>query len=89
VVSTAGDALLTAADPSPVAPGYLVNGPRALAQPLQVAGSPLPSVVKTYVGPVSNDIVQIGFKQSIGANEPLRSGSYTKTLTFTLSTTSP
>jgi hypothetical protein len=89
VVSTAGDAMLTAADPSPVAPGYLVNGPRALAQPLQVAGSPLPSVVKTYVGPVSNDIVQIGFKQSIGANEPLRSGSYTKTLTFTLSTTSP
>jgi hypothetical protein len=33
--------------------------------------------------------VVISFKQHIGANEPLRTGSYTKTLTFTLSTTAP
>jgi len=33
--------------------------------------------------------VTIGFKQSIGANEALRTGTYSKTLTFTLSTTSP
>jgi hypothetical protein len=33
--------------------------------------------------------VTLGFKQSIGANEPLRTGTYAKTLTFTLSTTNP
>ena len=31
----------------------------------------------------------IGFKQSIGANDALRTGTYSKTLTFTLSTTEP
>ena len=30
-------------------------------------------------------VVTIGFKQAIGANEPLRTGAYAKTLTFTLS----
>jgi hypothetical protein len=33
--------------------------------------------------------VAIDFKQSIEANEPLRTGRYGKTLTFTLSTTTP
>jgi hypothetical protein len=33
--------------------------------------------------------VTIDFKQSIGANEGLRTGAYGKTLTFTLSTTAP
>ena len=89
VISTAGDATLSAADPSANAPGRLVNGAFALTQPLLVAGSPLPAVVKTYAGPVSNDAVTIAFQQSIGANEPLRTGSYSKTLTFTLSTTNP
>ena len=31
----------------------------------------------------------VDFSQSIGANEALRTGSYAKTLTFTLSTTNP
>ena len=31
----------------------------------------------------------VPFRQSIGANEPLRTGTYAKTLTFTLSTTQP
>ena len=31
----------------------------------------------------------INFKQSIGASDALRTGSYSKTLTFTLSTTTP
>ena len=31
----------------------------------------------------------INLKQSIGQNEPLRTGTYAKTLTFTLSTTTP
>ena len=29
------------------------------------------------------------FKQPIGATDPLRTGTYTKTLTFTLATTEP
>ena len=39
--------------------------------------------------PTSNEAVAITFKQAIGANDKLRTGSYTKTLTFTLSTTNP
>ena len=39
--------------------------------------------------PVSNDAVTITFRQPIGANDPLRTGTYSKTLTFTLSTTTP
>ena len=31
----------------------------------------------------------LDFKQSIGANDALRTGPYSKTLTFTLSTTTP
>ena len=83
-------------------PGHLVNGPFTLPQALQAhAGSPAgtssgpltalgasPLALLTYTGPVSNDPVAIDFKQSIGANDPLRTGSYSKTLTFTLSTTS-
>ena len=41
----------------------------------------------TYTGPVNTDAVTIGFRQAIGATDVLRSGSYSKTLTFTLSTT--
>ena len=43
----------------------------------------------SYSGPISNDSVTLAFKQSIGANEALRTGTYSKTLTFTLSTTNP
>jgi len=89
VISTAGDAALTVADPSSFATGRLVNGTFSLTQPLLVAGAPLPATIKTYIGPVSNDVVTVGYSQAIGANEPLRSGSYGKTLTFTLSTTNP
>jgi hypothetical protein len=89
VISTAGDAALSVADPSTIATGRLVNGTFSLASPLLVGGNPLPTVVKTWTAPVSNDPVQIPFSQSIGANEALRTGTYSKTLTFTLSTTSP
>ena len=40
-------------------------------------------------GPTSNDPATIAFKQSIGRNDALRTGSYSKTFTFTLSTTTP
>jgi carboxypeptidase T len=99
VTSTAGDATLSVADAGSTAPGHLVNGSFSLAQPLKAAashlGSPLgtltavPTTLLTYSAPVSNDAVTLGFRQSIGANEPLRTGTYGKTLTFTLSTTTP
>ncbi len=38
---------------------------------------------------MSNDPVTIGLEQAIGATDALRTGTYSKTLTFTLSTTSP
>jgi hypothetical protein len=38
---------------------------------------------------VSNDAVTVNVKQPVGANDALRTGTYSKTLTFTLSTTSP
>jgi uncharacterized repeat protein (TIGR01451 family) len=79
VTSTAGDAALTHS-----APGRLMNGGFALAEPVAVTLSKA-----SWTGPVSNDVVAIGFRQAIGANEPLRTGSYATTVTFTLSTTAP
>ena len=38
---------------------------------------------------MSNDVVDVAFKQSIAANDALRTGAYAKTLTFTLATTTP
>ena len=43
----------------------------------------------TYAGPISNDSVAVGFRQHIAAGQALRTGTYSKTLTFTLSTTTP
>ena len=38
---------------------------------------------------MSNVKSTIAFKQAIGATDALRTGAYSKTLTFTLSTTNP
>jgi PKD repeat protein len=99
VISSAGDAALSVADPSPTATGRLVNGAFSLPQPLKVkagagafadvGGSAAPTTVHTYSAPVSNDSVPITFQQAIGATDALRTGTYGKTLTFTLSTTTP
>jgi hypothetical protein len=89
VISTAGDATLSVSDPSGTATGHLVNGAYSLPEPLLVAGSALPATVKTYTGPVSNDPVTIAFSQLVKATDGLRTGTYSKTLTFTLSTTTP
>jgi carboxypeptidase T len=103
-VGTAGNALLSVADPSPTNTGKLVNGAFTLANPLRAAatspagsgsalapvgGSAAPTSLLTYTGPVSNDPVTVAFKQAIGANDALRTGTYSTTLTFTLSTTNP
>jgi hypothetical protein len=79
VISTAGDATLSVSDP-----GHLANGTRTLPQPLQVLGLP-----KAYAGPASNDPATIGFRQTIAATDALRTGTYSRALTFTLSTTAP
>ena len=76
--SAAGDATLLVADPSTTSTGRLVNATFALPQPLQGLG-----VVKTYAAPVSNDQPVITFKQAIGAGDALRTGTHSKTLTFT------
>src|SRR4051794_17559511 len=104
VISTAGDASLSVADPSAVSTGRLVNGAFSLAQAIQasasstggtgsafapVGGSASPTTLLTYSAPKSNDSVTLSFKQTIGRTEALRTGAYGKTLTFTLSTTTP
>jgi hypothetical protein len=38
---------------------------------------------------VSNDAAAVEFSQQINATDALRTGAYSKTLTFTLSTTAP
>jgi hypothetical protein len=102
VITTAGDAALSVADPSSNSPGHLVNGAFSLPSALQakatnagnpntafgpVSGSPLNLL--GYTNPASNDTVTLTFRQTVGANDALRTGTYSKTLTFTLSTTTP
>ncbi len=81
------------------------GGPYGLAQGLHVsasdaantAGSGIysdlsttnPATLLSYPGPVSNDPVTISFQQQIGSTDPLRTGTYSKTITFTLSTSTP
>ncbi len=104
VISTAGDALLSVADPSSLGTGHLVNGTFVLAQPLQararnaantgtaynnVGSSASPLNLLTYAAPISNDAVSLEFSQLVNSTDPLRTGSYSKALTFTLSTTTP
>ncbi|WP_051325128.1 TIGR03118 family protein [Candidatus Solirubrobacter pratensis] len=79
VTSTAGDATLTYSDP-----GHLANGAFSLPQPLVVELSK-----SAWTAPVSDDTVGITFKQRIDATDALRTGTYNRTITFTLSTTNP
>jgi hypothetical protein len=103
VVSTAGDATLSVADPSATAPGHLTNGSLWLPAALQAsASSPAagagrapaavgasPVTLLSWAAPVSNDPVTLAFTQHIAAGDALRTGSYATTLTFALSTTTP
>ncbi len=77
VTSSAGDATLSVADPSPTATGRLTNGTFALATPVMaranqgvfapITGTNTPLTLLTYAGPVSANAVTIGLKQTIGA----------------------
>jgi hypothetical protein len=98
VIATTGDAALTVADRSTTSPGHLLNGTIALPQALQISsggpfapvpGATAPLTLKSWSAPTSNDRVPLNLKQPIAASDPLRAGGYSKTLTFTLSTTTP
>ena len=105
VTSTAGDATLTVSDASPTAtgsprqrhvqppagpagarvqrdvrPGH-VRGRRLLGRAADAAELGGPRRRTTSLA--------LDFRQAIGANDALRTGAYAKTLTLTLSTTSP
>jgi hypothetical protein len=103
VISTAANATLSVADPSATAPGHLVNGTYVLAQALRataasahgtsapladVGPSSAPTTLETWAD-VANDDVTVTLVQPLAAGDLLRTGSYAKTLTFTLSTTQP
>jgi len=79
VTSTAADATLSVSEP-----GHLANGPFSLPEPLRIELSK-----STWNGPVSNDDVTVTAKQLIKRTDALRTGTYAKTVTFTLSTTQP
>jgi len=79
VISTAGSASLSVSGPA-----RLTNGAFTLPQPLGVSITPA-----AWSAPVSNGTSAIAFTQDIGANDALRTGTYSATLTFTLSTTEP
>jgi hypothetical protein len=91
VTSTAGNAALT------VTGANLANGAFTLPQALQADAdggaygpvSSTPATLLTYAGPVSDDDDALGFRQPIAGTDALRTGTYTTTLTFTLSTTAP
>jgi hypothetical protein len=103
VTSTAADAALSVSDPSTTAPGHLVNGPFVMPSALQAsAASPAagagpapaslgasPLTVLRWTAPASNDAALVTFTQHIDRTDALRTGTYSKTLTFTLSTTTP
>ncbi len=79
VISTAAEATLSVSPP-----GNMTNGAFSLPQPLRVEFAP-----GSFNAPVSNATSTITFKQAIAATDALRTGTYSKTLTFTLSTTTP
>ena len=82
VISTAGDATLSVADPSSTATGHLVNGAFSLPAGAagareqrgrrrralaDVGGSAGPTTLLTYGGPISNDAVTVAFQPARSA----------------------
>ena len=97
VISTAGDATLSRR--RPVRDRHRPPGQRHVLAAARAAGAGRRRRLRASAArradaadllrPVSNDPVTITFKQHIGATDALRTGTYAKTLTFTLSTTTP
>jgi type 1 glutamine amidotransferase len=104
VLATSGGALLTVSDPATATTGKLVNADYTLPSGLlaralsakgtggpfaPVGGSASPTPLLNYTGAVNDAAVTLEFQQHVGAADALRAGRYSKTLTFTLSTTTP
>jgi hypothetical protein len=98
VTSTWPSASLSVLDLSGNNAGRLVNGSSALASTLQVSdlnatfqniSATTSRTLKTWAAPVSSENSTLTFRQSIAANEALVMGGYSKSLTFTLTTTTP
>jgi hypothetical protein len=68
---------------------YVSGGSSTAGPGGPVGGAAAPTALATWAAPVANGQPTVQFRQLIGANENLRSGTYAKTLTFTLSTTAP
>jgi hypothetical protein len=86
VTSSAADAALTVVDPSGTAAGHLANGALVLPQLQARVGSGAfgdVGAVRTWSAPVSNDNLSVDFSQLINSNDALRTGTYSKALTFT------
>ena len=79
MTSTAGDAALTVSDP-----GHLTNGAFSLPEALRVEFSQ-GVVDRPGLQRRGGDHVPPAHRR----DDPLRTGSYSRTLTFTLSTTNP
>jgi len=94
---------LTAEDASPTHPGHLVQGTYFLPEPLEVQAAAeergTTTGVKTlgasaetllsFAEPFADNLLTVRFTQKIGKKDPLHTGVYAKTITLTLSTTTP
>jgi PKD repeat protein len=104
VIATSGGALVSVSDAAAATAGHLVNDDYTLPSKLKakassavgttsafadVGGAGSPTPLLTYPGAANDRTVTLDFQQHIGATDALRRGRYSKTLTFTLSTTTP
>jgi glucose/arabinose dehydrogenase len=105
VLATSGNALLSVFDPATTNTGHLVNADYTLPSALQanatssvgtptgafadVGGATNPTSLLTYPGAANDKTVTLNFSQHVGQTDALRAGRYSKTLTFSLSTTTP
>ena len=83
-----------------IASRRLVNDAFSLSRPcrhVSSAGGVGPALAPVSTPPrflahaasLSNEVVSVAFRQHIGPTQALRTGAYSKTLAFTLSTTTP
>ena len=88
MISTAGDATLTVADPSSTATGHLVNGTFSLPEALQAAGLDVAAptrgrrlaapTLKTYAARSPTTRSTVSFKQPVKSSDALRTGTYAR-----------
>ena len=103
-LATSGGAALSISDPATATAGRLVNADYALPSKLQakatsavgtggafadVGTAASPTTLLTYARAANDPAITVDFKQHVAITDALRAGRYSKTLTFTLSTTNP